>query len=38
MRWPGIRMTLRAMSRADRTGRDGAWLRMLERLGLGFQS
>jgi hypothetical protein len=38
LRWPGIRMTIRAMDRADRTGREGAWLKLLERMGLGFQS
>jgi glycine/D-amino acid oxidase-like deaminating enzyme len=38
LRWTGIRLTIRAMTRADRTGRDGAWLRLLDRVGLGFQS
>ena len=38
LRWPGIRLTIRAMDRADRTGREGLWLRFIRRLGLGFQS
>ena len=38
LRWTGIRLTVRAMARADRTGRAGAWLKLLERVGLGFQS
>ena len=38
LRWTGIQMTIRAMGRADRTGREGAWLKLLDRLGLGFQS
>ena len=38
LRWPGIRMSIGAMDRADRTGRRGAWLHLLDRLGLGFQS
>ncbi|HEX6131884.1 MAG TPA: FAD-dependent oxidoreductase, partial [Actinomycetota bacterium] len=37
-RWPGIRLTIAAMDREDRTGRRGPWLRLLDRLGLGFQS
>ena len=37
-RWLGIRGTVRAFDRADRTGRDGPWLKLLDRLGLGFQS
>jgi glycine/D-amino acid oxidase-like deaminating enzyme len=37
-RWPGIRLTTAAMGRADRTGREGLWLKLLDRLGLGFQS
>lgn len=38
VRWLGIRATVRAFDRADRTGRQGAWLKLLDRLGLGFQS
>ena len=38
LRWAGIRMTIAAMDRADRTGEKGLWLRLLDRLGLGFQS
>ena len=38
LRWTGIQMTIRAMGRADRTGREGAWLKLLDRVGLGFQS
>jgi glycine/D-amino acid oxidase-like deaminating enzyme len=38
LRWTGIQMTIRAMGRADRTGRKGAWLKLLDRIGLGFQS
>lgn len=37
-RWLGIRATVRAYDRMDRTGRAGLWLRLLDRLGLGFQS
>ena len=37
-RWLGIRATVRAFDRADRTGRNGPWLKLLDRLGLGFQS
>jgi glycine/D-amino acid oxidase-like deaminating enzyme len=39
MRWAGIQLTRRALARADRNaGRRGPWLRMLDRLGLGFDS
>lgn len=38
LRFAGIRGTVRAYDRLDRTGREGAWLRLLDRLGLGFQS
>jgi glycine/D-amino acid oxidase-like deaminating enzyme len=38
LRWLGIQATIRAYDREDRTGRTGAWLRLLERFGLGFQS
>jgi glycine/D-amino acid oxidase-like deaminating enzyme len=38
-RWAVIQATRRAMARADaRGGRDGPWLRLLNRLGLGFDS
>jgi glycine/D-amino acid oxidase-like deaminating enzyme len=38
-RWAGIRLTQRALARADeREGRRGPWLRVLDRLGLGFDS
>ncbi|HKG52418.1 MAG TPA: FAD-dependent oxidoreductase [Actinomycetales bacterium] len=38
-RWAGIQLTRRALARADaREGRRGAWLRGLDRLGLGFDS
>ena len=38
-RWAGIRITQRALARADRdAGRRGPWLRALDRLGLGFDS
>jgi len=34
----GIRRTIRSYARADETGREDLWLRLLDRLGLGFQS
>jgi len=34
----GIRRTLRSYDRLDETGRQDLWLKMLDRLGLGFQS
>jgi glycine/D-amino acid oxidase-like deaminating enzyme len=38
-RWAGIRLTQRALARADeRAGQRGPWLRLLDRLGLGFDS
>ncbi len=38
-RWAGIQLTRRALARADRRGgRRGPWLRLLDRLGLGFDS
>ena len=38
-RWAVIQATRRAMARADEGGgRDGPWLRLLNRLGLGFDS
>jgi glycine/D-amino acid oxidase-like deaminating enzyme len=39
LRWAGIELTRRALDRADRReGRRGPWLRLLDRLGLGFDS
>ncbi|GIV00411.1 MAG: oxidoreductase [Actinomycetota bacterium] len=38
LRYLGIRWTIRAYDRLDATGRRGAWLGLLDRLGLGFQS
>jgi glycine/D-amino acid oxidase-like deaminating enzyme len=39
LRWTGITLTRRALERADRNeGRRGPWLRLLDRLGLGFDS
>ena len=39
VRWAGITLTRRAIARADRCqGRRGPWLRLLDRLGLGFDS
>jgi glycine/D-amino acid oxidase-like deaminating enzyme len=39
VRWAGIQLTRRALARADeREGRRGAWLRLLDRLGMGFDS
>ena len=39
LRWAGITMTRRALARADRReGRRGPWLRLLDRLGMGFDS
>ncbi len=38
-RWAGIQLTRRAMAAADRNeGRRGPWLRLLDRVGLGFDS
>jgi hypothetical protein len=38
-RWAGIELTRRSLDRADRNaGRRNAWLRTLDRLGLGFDS
>lgn len=37
LRWLGVSMTRRAIQRADRRqGRRGPWLRILDRLGVGF--
>jgi glycine/D-amino acid oxidase-like deaminating enzyme len=39
LRWAGITVTRRALARADRRdGRRGPWLRVLDRLGMGFDS
>jgi len=39
LRWAGITLTRRALAKADRNdGRRGPWLRLLDRLGLGFDS
>jgi glycine/D-amino acid oxidase-like deaminating enzyme len=38
VRWLGIRAAIRAYEREDRTGERGAWLHLLDRIGLGFQS
>jgi glycine/D-amino acid oxidase-like deaminating enzyme len=39
LRWAGIQLTRRAMARADaHRGRRGPWLRLLDRLGMGFDS
>jgi hypothetical protein len=39
LRYLGIQLTQRELARADRNeGRRGVWLRLLDRLGLGFNS
>ena len=39
LRWVGIHLTTRALTRADeREGRRGPWLRLLDSVGLGFDS
>lgn len=38
LRDPLVHMTRRALAREDETGRRGAWLRILDRFGLGFNS
>jgi glycine/D-amino acid oxidase-like deaminating enzyme len=39
LRWTGVALTRRAIARADRrAGRRGAWLRLLDHLGIGFDS
>jgi glycine/D-amino acid oxidase-like deaminating enzyme len=39
LRWAGITLTRRALAKADRReGRRGPWLRILDRLGVGFDS
>jgi glycine/D-amino acid oxidase-like deaminating enzyme len=36
--WAGIQLTRWSLARADETGRRNLWLRLLDRLGLGFDS
>ncbi|MDO5534391.1 MAG: FAD-dependent oxidoreductase [Propionibacteriaceae bacterium] len=36
--WAGIRLSLGARAREDRTGRPSLWLRAMDRVGLGFDS
>ena len=36
--WAGIQLTRWSLAREDRTGRRNRWLRLLDRLGLGFDS
>ena len=36
--WIGIKLTTWSLARADKTGRRNAWLRLLDKLGLGFDS
>lgn len=36
--WVGIQLTRWSLARADATGRRNVWLRLLDRLGLGFDS
>jgi glycine/D-amino acid oxidase-like deaminating enzyme len=39
LRWAGITLTRRALAKADRReGRRGPWLRVLDRLGMGYDS
>jgi hypothetical protein len=38
VRWAGISVTRWAMERSAKTGRRGAWLGLLDRLGMGFDS
>ncbi|MFT4082485.1 MAG: FAD-dependent oxidoreductase [Nocardioides sp.] len=38
IRWAGINLTRRAMAKEAATGRHGPWLRLLDKLGLGFDS
>ena len=39
LRWAGVELTRRAISRADRRGgRRGPWLSLLDRFGIGFDS
>jgi hypothetical protein len=36
--WLGVEATRRGLAKEDRTGSRGPWLRLLDRLGLGFDS
>lgn len=36
--WIGIKLTTWSLARADKTGKRNAWLRLLDKLGLGFDS
>ncbi|MDH3519122.1 MAG: FAD-binding oxidoreductase [Myxococcales bacterium] len=38
LRWLGVQITQRALARVDETGRNGLWLRLLDKLGVGFDS
>lgn len=38
LRWLGVTVTRRALAREDATGRRNAWLRALDRVGVGFGS
>ena len=38
LRWPVIQLTKRALAAQDRTGRQGPWLRLLDRIGVGFDT
>lgn len=38
LRWPAVHLTRSALAREDRVGHRGRWLRMLDRLGVGFDS
>ncbi len=38
VRWPAVQLTRAALAREDETGRRGAWLRLMDRLGIGFAS
>ena len=39
LRWAGIRATTWSLARADaHQGRENLWLRVMDRLGLGFDS
>ena len=38
IRYAAVRATRAALAREDRTGRRGAWLRALDRMGVGFDS
>jgi glycine/D-amino acid oxidase-like deaminating enzyme len=38
LRWPVIQFTKRALAAQDRTGHQGLWLRLLDRIGVGFDT